>query len=64
MHSSISTITNEVKLLLLLLASLVAHSVHVIPTIFDTIFRRVEPHRDRERRAVEICLIGLNVPTR
>jgi hypothetical protein len=53
-----------VKLLLLLLASLVAHSAHAIPTIFDTIFRHVEPHRDRERRAVEICLIGLNVPTR
>ncbi len=45
----IFTITNEVKLLLLL-ASLVAHSAHdAIPIIFDTIFRRVEPHRERER---------------
>lgn len=37
----IFTITNEVKLLLLL-APLVAHSaLDAIPTIFDTIFRRV-----------------------
>jgi hypothetical protein len=42
------TITNEGSYLLLL-ATLVAHSAHdAIPTIFDTIFRRVEPHRERE----------------